>query len=249
MLPPLQGEVVVARFLQWPPNDLENMSLYSVLYFGDGSQKMLAAMTTWLAMLLCWRHHGSDSLQDGQVQGMIKSFLLISSIVKATDAKGNQLESVINRIVQQNVASKVQPISSFAWSSILKSVAPGDRVRDSTFEEALQAYNNHPMVVSYERSESGMGSIALDGRKRQGVRNWMEKTSPECYEEVLKSTHDLPFGLGPFGEVFSYTNHCFLRSAAGLEGIDSEDLEGPLANEHFVEDLWCQLGTILCLFV
>jgi len=65
----------------------------------------------------------------------------------------------------------------------------------------------------------------------------MEKTSPESYEEVLKSTHDLPFGLGPFGEVFAYTNHCFLRSTAGMEGIES-DGDGPLANEHFVEVLW-----------
>ena len=227
---------MVARFLQWPPTPLDTGSLFSVLYFGDGSQKMLAAMTTWLAMLLCWKRHGSEGLQAGQEQGMIKSFLEISSIVKATDAKANQLESVINRIVQQNIAAKVQPVSSFAWSSILKSVTPDNRVRDSTFEEALQAYNNHPMVVSYEREESGAGSIALDGRKRQGVRNWMEKTSLESYEEVLRSTHDLPFGLGPFGEVFSYTNHCFLRSSAGMEGIES-DADGPLANEHFVEDL------------
>ena len=87
---------------------------------------------------------GGEGLQDGQVQGRIRSFLQISSIVKATDAKANQLESVINRIVQQNIAAKVQPVSSFAWSSTLKSVAPDNCVRDSTFEEALQAYNNHP---------------------------------------------------------------------------------------------------------
>ena len=31
-----QGEVVVARFLQWPPGDLEDMSLDGVLLFGDG---------------------------------------------------------------------------------------------------------------------------------------------------------------------------------------------------------------------
>ena len=36
------------------------------------------------------------------------------------------------------------------------------------------------------------GSISLDARKKQGVRHWMNSTGTEAYEEVLKSTHDLP---------------------------------------------------------
>ena len=41
--------------------------------------------------------------------------------------------------------------SSFAWSSILKTISGDkDRVRESTFEEALQQYNARPMVVSYD---------------------------------------------------------------------------------------------------
>ena len=168
----VQGEVVVARFTNWPPDALgDDNGLFATLLFGDGSQKMLAAMTCWVAMLLCWRHHGSAALDDKIVSSMVASFLNIQTIVKATDCRGSQLESVINRIVQQNVAAKVQPITSFGWSSILRSASgSAERVQQTTFEEALQCYNNHPDVVSHDRADSGSGSIALDGRKRQGVR-------------------------------------------------------------------------------
>ena len=229
---------MVARFLQWPPEDLQDdNSLYATLYFGDGSQKMLAAMTCWIALLLCWRHHGSEGLQDKFVQAMLTSFLSIPSIVKATDARSNQLESAINRIVAQNMAARVQPISSFAWSSILRTACASDRVQQTTFEEALQSYNSHPQVLAYERSSTGTGagSISLDSRKRQGVRNWLERTSSESYEEVLRSCHDYPFNLGPFGESFSYTNQCFLRSTSGLEALPASDGFAPMEGESFVE--------------
>ena len=233
----IQGEVVVARFLNWPPPDLENMSLEGVLLFGDGSQKMLAAITCWISMLLTWRHHGAEALQDKVVMGMMSSFLEVSTIIKAQDARGSQLESIVNRIVEQNVASKVQPVSSFAWSSILKTISGDkDRVRESTFEEALQQYNTHPMVVSYDRSETGMGAISLDGRKRQAVRNWVDKTSPEAYTEVLRSCHDLPFAMGPFGEAFAVTNAMFLRSTSGLDkDCTMAEHDGPLPSETFAE--------------
>jgi hypothetical protein len=106
-----QGEVVVARFLQWPPGDLEDMSLDGVLLFGDGSQKMLAAITCWMALLMTWRHHGAECLQEQAVLGMIQSFLEISTIVKAMDARGGQLESVIDRIVQPSALSVGVPFS------------------------------------------------------------------------------------------------------------------------------------------
>eukprot|EP00435_Cladocopium_sp_Y103_P048704 s1803_g14.t1 len=81
-----EGEVVVARFLQWPPDELDDMSLDGVLLFGDGSQKMLAAISCWVAMLMVWRHHGAECLQEKVVLGMIQSFLEIFTIVKAMDA-------------------------------------------------------------------------------------------------------------------------------------------------------------------
>ena len=52
--------------------------------------------------------HGSAALDEKNVSSMVASFLNIQTIVKATDCRGSHLESVINRIVQQNVAAKVR---------------------------------------------------------------------------------------------------------------------------------------------
>ena len=228
----LQGEMVVARFASWPPDDLDKDSgaLFKLL-FGDGSQKMLAAMTCWVAMLLVWRAHGEDGLSGNLVHGMISSFLKIATTVRATETKGSCLENVINRIVTQNVNSKVQPISSFAWSSILKTSAGAG----TSFEDALNEYNNHPTVLAHDRGDTGVGSIALDGRKRQGVRNWLDKCCEKAYQEVLVSTHDIAFGLGAFGESFSYTNSCFLRSTVTLDTAGAECPDAPLSGEGYVE--------------
>lgn len=225
--------MVIARFLQWPPDDLGEEGVMFKLLFGDGSQKMLAAMTVWVAMLLVWKAHGKEGLSAPGVAGMITSFLKIGTTVRASETSGSPLESVINRIVSQNVNAKVQPISSFAWSSILRSLTGSE----TSFEEALTAYNRHPTVLAHDRGESGTGSIALDGRKRQGVRNWLDRCCPAAYEEVLHSTHDLAFNLGAFGEAFSYTNSCFLTSTVDTVPVSDGPTPAsvPLPEEGYVE--------------
>ena len=104
------------------------------------------------------------------------------------------------------------------------------------------AYNRHPDVLAHDRGESGTGSIALDGRKRQGVRNWLDRCCQAAFNEVLQSTHDLAYNLGPFGEVFSYTNSCFLTSTIDSDGAAGGDQEGPLPGEGYVEVVWFSLG-------
>lgn len=132
-------------------------------------------------------------------------------MVKATESRG--LDGMINRIVQQNIAAKVQPISSLSCASILVSF------HGANVEEALAAYNGHPDVVAHGRNDSGAGSIALDGRKKQAVRNWMERTCPKAFDEVVRSTHNLPFNLGPFGEACALCTSCFLGSKANLDAL------------------------------
>ena len=90
---------------------------------------------------MCWRFHGSKGLQNDFAIGMISSLWQIPTTIKATEAHESQLEGVINRIVQQNINAKVQPVSSFAWSAILKTVACDDA--SVSFEEALAKYNGH----------------------------------------------------------------------------------------------------------
>ena len=213
--------------MKWPPDELKDNIVLGALWFSDGSQKMLAAMTCWVSLLMVWRHHGEGALQDSFVQTMIASFLQIPTMVKAQEAHGSQLQGLVGRIAQQNVNAKVQPISSFQWASMLKEFG------SESFDEALTAYNQHPDVVAHDRSQSGSGSVALDGRKRQGVKNWVDRCSPRAFEEVLKSTHDLAYNLGAFGEGFSVNTMCFLQSKVNLE--PSADGEGPNPNESFHE--------------
>ena len=64
----------------------------------------------------------------------------------------------------------------------------------------------------------------------------MNSTGTEAYEEVLKSTHDLPFNLGPFGEAFSFTKSCFIGSTSGLEVCsETNAVSFPMEGEAFVE--------------
>ena len=221
---------MVARFNQWPPEDLGgDGSLYGQLLFGDGSQKMLAAMTTWIALLLTWKHHGPEGLKNQFANSMVASFLRIPTTVKATEARGSPLEAVIGRIVSQNIAAKVQPITSFSWASILMQFGSG------SFDEALTAYNGHPDVISHDHDNHGSGSIALDSRKKTGVKNWIDRTCPAAFQVVLASTHDYAFNLGPYGEVFANSNQCFLGSKANLEVLARAAEEEPGPNETFIQ--------------
>ena len=201
---------------------------------------MLAAATAWISLLLMWRHLPQDSLKTPTMQTMIGSFLQISTMVKAADALSSGLEAMVSRIASQNVASRVQPITTFQFAAILKAfVGPGSC---TSFDDCLQAYNGHPTVLSHDRGESGSGSIALDSRKKQGVKNWLERTSAESFDVVQKSCHDVPFLLGPYGESFSFTAMCFLQSKAHLESNPATgEIDAPLPGEPFVEATRCLL--------
>ena len=240
-LDPWQGAMVAARFDCWPPQDVklaEDGSIFGVLQFGDGSQKLLAAITTWICLLLTWKAYGHDAVQEPLVKDMIKSFLVIPTTVRSSDTLASPLDAMLGRIAQQNAAARVQPISTFQWASILYNFlgAKGDA---ETFDEMLTKYNSHPVVLAHDRGESGSGSIALDGKKKMGVRNWVERCSPEAYQVVLSSLQDLPYLLGPFGETFAYTNMCFLTSKASLEANpETNSVDGPLEGEGSVEVAW-----------
>ena len=74
----------------------------------------------------------------------------------------------------------------------------------------------------------------------QAVRNLLEFTCADAFSEMLASTHDLPFGLGCFGEAFCTNGNMFLGSTWKSDGLD--DAEGskpePLPNESFVPLDW-----------
>lgn len=116
----------------------------------------------WISLLLASQQ---DSLSEEdfthpQVVALVASLLQIRTIYKASTAGCDEIESTISRIVKQNIDSKVQPVSSLTWASILTTLGDG-----ISLDQALARYNDHPEVQSFEGE--GTGSITLDGRKRQ----------------------------------------------------------------------------------
>ncbi|CAE7238938.1 unnamed protein product [Symbiodinium sp. CCMP2592] len=210
--------------------DSSNRAVGTLLY-GDGSQKMLAAFTAWIGLLSLWESE-PNVFDNDQVQGLIASFLSIPTCTKSSVESNDSLTATIGRIVKQNIDSKVLPVSSFQWNSILRSLKV-----EVKLDVALRVYNSHPDVVAHD--ESGSGCVTLDNRKKQGVQNWFERTCDEALAVVLQSTHDLAFSYGCFGESFSLCNFAFLGSAANLMASETADLTmRPLDKEPFVSVDW-----------
>lgn len=138
-----------------------NLAL-GTLYFSDGSQKCLVAFVCWLALCVAADFEGnSEFLSSDSVVALAASLLRLRTVVKSSLGQTEEIDNAIGRIVKQNVDSRVQPVSSLAWCSILRSLGG-----DTTFEQAMAKYNSHPEVVAFEAS-CGSGAISLDNRKKQ----------------------------------------------------------------------------------
>ena len=132
--------------------------------------------------------------------------LLVLSLMKINttllDTAGvSASDTTVTMIVKQNKMAKTQSVSSFQWASALLSLASGDA--DFDFNKLMIAYNQHPDVVSSSNDSAGgtggVGSIALTGRMKCGVKRWLDETCEKAWGVVSSSTHDVPFLLGPFG--------------------------------------------------
>ena len=208
-----QGELVSLRLPATSEQvdaccDGENVALGTLL-FADGSQKTLAAFTVWLALLLVWRDF-KDSIEDPHVVQLIASLLVLQTTYKSMDANASSMQSAIGKIVKQNADSKVQPVSSLTWCSIL-SALQDDSDGTINFDTCMEAYNDHPEVRAWSdnANETGAGSISLDRRRKRAVKNWLEKTAKDAFRIVETSTHDIPFSMGPFGESWQLTSFFF----------------------------------------
>ena len=152
-----QGEEVCLRL---PCGSLKpvNIALGS-LFFHDGSQKTLAGFVSWISILLVSElETDAMKFEDPMLLNLVSSLLRIKSVVRATPSQ-DELDMTISRIVRQNADSKVQPVSSLTWASILATFG------DARADQAIARYNCRPEVKAYEGS--GTGSISIDGRKKQ----------------------------------------------------------------------------------
>ena len=116
----------------------------------------------WLSLILAAElDDNAAELQHESVQALAASLLRIRTVVRSSFDQAGEIDGAIARIVKQNVDSKVQPVSSLTWCSILRAL--GD---DTSFELAMAKYNSHPEVIAFEAS-GGAGVISLDNKKRQ----------------------------------------------------------------------------------
>ena len=135
------------------------------LFFSDGSQKTLGAFIVWIALCLAAGRESNQGTfgNDANVQALLGSLLRIRTVLKGSSGSSDDLDSAVARIVKQNLDSKVQPVSSLAWCSILTSVCDGST---GSFDSAMAKYNAHPEVRAMD-SSGGAGPISLDNRKKQ----------------------------------------------------------------------------------
>ena len=126
-------------------------------------------------------------------------------------------------------AAKTQAVSSYQWASILKKLTSSGTTT-LTIDELQNLYNDLPEVQATLDEKGGVGGLGLCGKMRTSVKNWLEKTDPDCWDQIGDSQHDYPFGMGPFGETFATNARCFLNSRThGLlvdEGSDMKPLDG-----------------------
>ncbi|CAK9100925.1 Uncharacterized protein SCF082_LOCUS47204 [Durusdinium trenchii] len=217
----LDGETVTLR-LPCAPLRPVNLAVGS-LYFSDGSQKTLGAFLVWICLMLATQlpDFEDSDYENPSFLALVGSLLRIRSVQKSTVGAGDEIDNTIARIVKQNVDSKVQAVSSLTWASILASMGEG-----VSLDTLIARYNNHPEVKAFEN--------------QQAVKNYLEKTAAPAFGVLLKSTHDICWALGPFGESFGSYTHMFLGSCANLESSqpNEDEMPGPLQNEPSISLNW-----------
>ena len=237
---PGQGEIVSMRLPAEGDQvakmvNKDNAALGTIM-FADGSQKSLAAFSVWLSILLTWRDFTAE-IQHPQVVQLLSSLLVIKTTFKATEAITSKVDNTVAKIVKQNTDSRVQPVSSLQWASILMGLK--EEGSDIKFDQLLHLYNQHPEVLAHsdKSADGGAGSILLDNRRKAAVKNWLERTCPEALAVVEASCHDIAFSLGAFGETMASYTWMFLGSTVSSPNTPSGELQ-PLDKEPYIHVDW-----------
>ena len=114
----------------------------NLLFCDDGSQKGLAAFLNLVGLASLEPKLAPEEFQDSKVQALLVSLLQIPSIMK--QEANSALDSQILRIIKQNQDAQAQPVSSFGWALLLRSMT--GLSEEVGFDEALRIYNGHPSV-------------------------------------------------------------------------------------------------------
>ena len=198
------------------------------LLFDDGSQKGLGAFIAWCCLVSLEETVSKDDL-DVQGTNLIYSLMRIPTMFK-TKAALSRADNIIANVAKQDSDARAQPVTSFTWSSILKSLATAGS--PITFNEAIRRYNEHPDVLSFHKGEEA----PIDKKKSQAIRNWLEACGDGARKVVEDSQHTIPFSMGPFGEQLSQQNFLFTKSTVSIQA-ESQSLS-PLEGEQSMSVDW-----------
>jgi hypothetical protein len=221
-------------------DDRGGLVLDGQLWFGEGSLRGLAAFMCLLSLLENMGDH-SESLQDPNTYLLVKSLMRIHTMLDNRDVEQNARDSTLSRIIKQNQAAKTQPITSYQWVSILKSITPSGE--DADIKGMIDAYAAHPEVIAVsgapndsDAAHGGVGSLSLHPRMFIMMKNWTDKTSPDSWAIVSSSNDDIPYSLGPFGEQWAANPHVFIGSTVKLAADPGCGLTHMFEESHITID-------------
>ena len=160
----LKGEMLGMRLA----DDVPASGGVQSLLFDDGSQKGLGAFITWCCLISLEGEVSKDDL-DLQGKTLIESLSKIPTVYK-TKATLARIDNIIANVAKQDCDARVQPVSSFTWSTILRSLSTPDS--SITFNEAIAKYNNHPDVLSFHKGEDN----PIDKKKSGASLQWWRPT-------------------------------------------------------------------------
>ena len=150
------------RLPELPPGTNTTLGLVTdgILQFDEGSLRGVAAMIVLIAFTLVMGDVEGAALLHPNVTKCVKSLMTIPCKRK-TDGNTDKTAIAVQCIVKQNLAASVQPIITFGWSSILKSIL-GDSVEAANVDAMVDLYNNHPHVAG---AGDAVGALEFDAKK------------------------------------------------------------------------------------
>ncbi len=177
---------------------------------GDGIAKLVGGFTILLALCFLASTDPEIDLKEPGVHGLIASLLSVPTF-HAEYGAGSEAESKIGSIAKQNVNSKVEMVTSFEWSVILRSLV----TPQMTFQQALQMYNNHPDVLAFKTTNASTddddddAGLSVGVCKLRVIQNWFERTPAGVINLVKEFLHE------SYGSMRPLPRRCFVKAGCG----------------------------------
>jgi len=214
------------------------------LGIGDGICKALGGLMVWISycMLADTTEFSDEAYKESAIVEQLNSLLNIRTVV-VSRGSGSELEAKIGSIVAQNVQAKIEPVNSFEWAIILRTV--GNAL---DFNAALEAYNSHPDVIAYNsEAVSGVSrgleeddetGLSVGDNKLKTIKHWFQDTPDEVLAIIQECQKDLEWKFGPVNERMLRNVWIWMGSVVNLGSSNCISGLQPLLNESTMEIDW-----------